>query len=1260
MKIISTPITGAKATGLQLKLLNHHPGNEVWAKVDNNQPYRCVVTEDWELDATQAVNPKDENGNPKVYPEDGNKIWEATGKHYPNGVEHFRRLANQGHQIFVIPNKVRGGIRAVDVQECQHIFAEADDRPIPEQWERLQWFSDVTGLVPCLVIYSGGKSLHFYFTLSRAIAPEDWQRLQRKIILIFRSDPQIQNLNREMRLAGVSRKDKQVSVDFTSDHSYDPIEFEQRLDSLGYFPHGLTYERWLKGRKLLKDKAPDAELLKLLATPEDELFPTPAPRPPSSREFDYTGDTVPLEICLTRDDQELIAHGVSSGSVGRNPMGYKLARNAIGTAAKLNQLGIRHSDNGYQLLEDFCRRCNPPLPDREIQRLWAQAQKSNPKASLTDEQLLKRVAYWQWEQLPPSARRKHSEPDADLYAEYVSELEEEERVARSQHLERQRELEDASLARTFKNYVTSQVDKRLKRLANWLKTRSGCGEEATPIPGTNPFQGRLILPGDIPAPEVYRNEGAPLYLYRPGDMAQIWQAARFKQGEKRYKAVLDASLTGVGKSEIAGRQRNENWFLQIDGGKDNTNQKLLYFSQSGQNTTAPSLENWTPLARMHNGLIERPDKTTGGGNPFIERPRAGETPSIPGNCWATSFQHLLAQKNIGHGGSRADEDGDSNPICNLCSERDNCKDGSPSARPSGFKSQMKGALAQPRLKGTLAGFPSDHQFEIVSFIDEAEATIQATQDITASIADLDKEFFRLWQYDKELHDALSFIQGTLTIYLSEEKPPKYGYDFATIKNWFDEHHLDSLEFEWALLRLEAATNELSRRELGMLRAGQSEDDVNTLVTLNWLISFCQIMSGRQPGSVRIVNHQLIITIRNDRQLDLIRSFDFTVLLDATGDRDEIARTLGYEPWEILWVMQVPPNNPYANLRVNQIVGLGKCGKQRRDRTSSRIEATEQAIEDWALGKTPNPTLDALVGGRNAAFPNGVDPEKIAYIRHLKYYNAGELYFFGGSNGERGSNAAQDCQVLVLEGLPRENIGSALGRYQALYGTDCSSDHPDFKAWYNRQIDKRIFQAIGRSRYTRRANQIIPIFIMGDADLSGVTEHYGIPIRQAEAFHIAAEAGTPTQVNGWKIFQALKELRQEGSKVLQRQVSNITNLAQSTISEFASLLGGWKPLIKISEVLLGGIYNTPDISELPHLTEEERAILEEYIPLFLDRPPEEVLDELGVIIRLYGLESFLRIVAAAPLHIQIRMLVIMLQGLPLASINELIALVGGIP
>ncbi|NES18576.1 MAG: hypothetical protein F6K41_06510 [Symploca sp. SIO3E6] len=410
-------ITGAEATKIQLQKLGYLPGDEVWAKINNTQPYKCKVTPDWGLQATKCLNPF-EDGKPLRYP-DGNKVWRESEKYHPDGVGLFQFLAKKGKQIYVIPNHTNG-TRASDVKKINCIFGESDGQSIRHQWRKLQWLARATGLVPSIVIYSGGKSLHFYYTLTEDIAPSDWQRLQRKLILLFRSDPAIQNLNREMRLAGVSRGSKKVTVEFTSDHTYSASEFEHRLDSLGYFPHGLSNERWLKARKLLKDKASSKKIRKLLAKTDEELFPKPQINP-LSREFHYSGDTIPLEICLTRDDQELISSGVSQGTTGRNPQGFKLAVNLVATARRLDELGIKHTNNGYQLLEEYCHRCNPPLPDREIQTLWRQADRGNPRPSLSDESILKRVSYWQWEQLSykeKQARRKNkAEEDGNQFAQ---------------------------------------------------------------------------------------------------------------------------------------------------------------------------------------------------------------------------------------------------------------------------------------------------------------------------------------------------------------------------------------------------------------------------------------------------------------------------------------------------------------------------------------------------------------------------------------------------------------------------------------------------------------------------------------------------------------------------------------------------------------------------------------------------------------------------------------------------------------------------
>jgi hypothetical protein len=900
VKIISTPITGAKATALQLKLLSYCPGSEVWVKVDNNQPYRCLVTEDWGLDATQAVNPKDTNGNPRVYAEDGNKVWEAIGKHYPNGGEHFQRLANQGHQIFVIPNRVEGGIRAADVQECRHIFAEADDRPISEQWERLQWLSDITGLIPCLVVYSGGKSLHFYFALTREVEPKDWQRLQRKIILIFRSDPQIQNFNREMRLAGVSRKDKEVSVDFTSNHNYDPIEFEQRLDSLGYFPHGLTYERWLKARKLLKDKASDAELLKLLATPEEELFPKPAPRPQSSQEFNYTGDTIPLEICLTRDDQELIAHGVGAGSVGRNPMGYKLACNAIGTAAALNALGIRHSDNGYQLLEEFCRRCNPPLPDRVIQRLWRQAQKSNPKASLTDEQLLKRVSYWQWTQLPPAEKGERYTPSR-------------------QNIDRTLTRDDWELKHGF--------GKRLKeRIKRSLEGFRGFG---TP-----------------PAPKPVVKEAPDKLFDDANQRLSTWQDA-VNQG---YRYILDASAPGLGKSHAAGIALPEAFNAE----------KLWYLSADHRNPTTGVIEaNYIDLPVRNGGLKFDDNRKTPNGNAFRVWPKPGEEANTKGNCPKTDLFQKFRAKNLKVEAAETSPICQTCKLAYLCKKGTGQKYG---ASFRGDRKDAL-AHPRIRAHADSMPNPGEFDYSASGIIwDEVGTQIKAMESIAATLADFDQVWAELEVKAPHLHEQLKSLRLTLRPLLAGEvEQPFHGWDDAAIRALLPEKpsNLDLIIFEVEealepdLSFLEQSSDSVNG-DAGVSKAAQllinrqlrrqaheQFSEAFQRIALNWLIPFLKVWAGER-GALRCEWQQLTIFAKSDRHTAVAQSAKFNVFLDATISRERLALLLGVDPSEIYVVGQKTPN--HNNLRVIHITGMGKLGKDRRESLTERVDLLKAELK----------------------------------------------------------------------------------------------------------------------------------------------------------------------------------------------------------------------------------------------------------------------------------------------------------------------------
>ncbi|HEY9830867.1 MAG TPA: hypothetical protein V6D26_09820 [Stenomitos sp.] len=699
---------------------------------------------------------------------------------------------------------------------------------------------------------------------------------------------------------------------------------------------------------------------------------------------------------------------------------------------------------------------------------------------------------------------------------------------------------------------------------------------------------KLVTFSDIQPPDIYKTEGSPVLTYRPGDMADIWQSA-YKKG---FKGVYDISLMGIGKSETTGRQRPYHWFEN-----SGERQKLFYASQSGRNTTAPSLEDWTPLATRHNGLIERPEKRTGGNNPFIERAKPDETPTVPSNCDKTHYHHLFAEKNIGFkksgsvGGSI-----DVHPICNLCGGKQDCKIGSPMAGV-GFKSEMKEALKAPRIKGTLSAFPSQHSFDVIGFVDEASKTIQATQDITVKLTDIGKSFYNLYQNNRELHDDLEFIKGILEIYLSEEKPPRYGYDLQTIKRWFGER-ITSEEFKNAIGKLLHFTSTQISTEIEKLGKLVDFGDLelsSDVISLNWLMPFCSILFGERAGSIRIQGDSLIITVQNDDDLDVIRNWKFGVFLDATGNRDELAHLLGCDKSEILLVMQTPPEGMFGNIKVLQVRGLGNCGKDRRKGLEKRIEKVEEAIIQWASGTQKNKKLNGLIGKPEEIFKDGFDPQKVSFIRHKKYKKPGDLHYFGGANGHRGSNAAKDCQILIMEGTPNENMGAALAQYHATFDGNATFDDDNFQNWYTKRIIGECCQTVGRSRSSRRMHQTIPVLILSDANLSGLTSQYGITIKQIDAFDVTPEAGTRTQVSFWKILNAFNICRESGAKLTQEAISTLAGCSQQLVSQIAAKLGGWKRLKFLLLTLLNNPYNSSGkIPDLDDLTEEQKEIIEKYL------------------------------------------------------------------
>ncbi|MFN6538675.1 MAG: DUF3987 domain-containing protein [Nostoc sp. EkiNYC01] len=260
---------------------------------------------------------------------------------------------SDGRGVYFVVNG--GGQKDDLVRDCRAIFYEHDN--LDKELQRELWRS-LCLPEPSLQIDTGGKSIHSYWILTSPISPEQWRKLQTDLLEYSDGDRCLKNPSRVMRLAGcwhfaannIPNGPSQIILNTSKQYSYDELR--------AIIPQSKT------------------------------VVPSIPLNVPS-------GD-VPLECCLTKADRALVDSGAVQGE--RNSKGAALARNLIGTAARLNHLGHRFNGEPRALFDSYCKSCSPPLDTREADAIWKSATKDNPTATLTDEALENCIKSWQRQQ----------------------------------------------------------------------------------------------------------------------------------------------------------------------------------------------------------------------------------------------------------------------------------------------------------------------------------------------------------------------------------------------------------------------------------------------------------------------------------------------------------------------------------------------------------------------------------------------------------------------------------------------------------------------------------------------------------------------------------------------------------------------------------------------------------------------------------------------------------------------------------------------
>jgi hypothetical protein len=513
------------------------------------------------------------------------------------------------------------------------------------------------------------------------------------------------------------------------------------------------------------------------------------------------------------------------------------------------------------------------------------------------------------------------------------------------------------------------------------------------------------------------------------------------------------------------------------------------------------------------------------------------------------------------------------------------------------------------------------------------------ESVTATLADFERVMGELERIAPELHSLLKPLALALKPLFNQQlKPPsRYGFDDASIRALLPEkpenltqiiqqlevilqpdfdfiHQPDSIDFDKSISR---RMRRLVREHFAKNAYREAATGLES-VLLNWFVPFLRVWNGL-PGALRCEFGRLTIFSRSTRHTDVIKSLKFNIYLDGTISAERLGLLLDIAPEEILTTEQWHPAR--HNLRIVQITGMGKLGKERSNGLKIRV----QALRTELLRRHP----DIAFGDWKAQADEG-DGQWFVNLR--------------------GSNEFQNRSALAVFGIPYQNIGYLQALYQTLTGCygSLNEELPSegLQRFIDAHVEADIEQAMERLRSLIRPEEQLTFYFVGDYDLSFL----GVPVEQVEAFLIAPEAGTAAQITHWKIQEAFGQLTGSGEKITQEKLALEADITQGRLSQIAAEFGGWGVLRKILAALLDGFNSVTN--NFSGLSEEERWLAETYLPLVVNEAHSEALSDIGITVKAYGVKGFLRILESSPLPTQVRLLSRIFEAMPEGVRQEL--------
>lgn len=791
--------------------------------------------------------------------------------------------------------------------------------------------------------------------------------------------------------------------------------------------------------------------------------------------------------------------------------------------------------------------------------------------------------------------------------------------------------------------LIEQTSTRLSKLRNFVSRVI-----ANPVKHITPKVKRYVkkpsfityVPGKLPTESEWEKLGKPkIQFANASQRKQLLQEAV----SKGWKHILDNSHPGLGKSYNAGE------LTPIDLGVD----KLIYQDINHRNPSTATVEdNFADIPTRNNGYKIDYTRATPSGQPYLIRTKPGESPDTQSNCHRTYLFDAFRNKNYNDAFSF--EESSISPICQGCPLENQCKYSSGDGY--GFRFQKRTTIEDSdRLrshpdtapkeiyKNNNDGDEEEKTYTLGRIWEEAGISIKGVNSVEVTVKDFDHTVSEVALKTPEVFEILKPIFEVLRELLNKEikSKSKYGLSNKELVELLEKRpnsdgkdligELVQLTTGGGLIALQAiwrpnldflaekdgidyTDKELkvnkslrwANRELE--KAGAREAGKEFLeLPLFWLVDFIKALIGH--GSIRYERGKLNIYKRNIRHRELASNAEFNLYLDATLTPEILQNKLGInEP--ILVIQQAPPE--YNNLKIVQVTGLGKLGKQRSDSLEKRVEALKVQL------KNNHPDLKIL------------EWKALASDGEFNHFSDG-----------RGVNRFENTSAIASFGIPYQNIGELAAHYQVQLKTqsidlflkdgdidkinelarrsnsiDFNNPNNDFQQYVEQLTQAEIVQEIGRLRANRRSDEELTFYFCADYDLSFLAEHFpGATPLKVDAFAITPDAGTQNQQTKLAILEAAKELTNRGNKLTQKSIANLAEITQGTVSKIASQFGGWASLKKLFQTLLDSLYSDWNNFDGTDFSSEEKECIPGLIEYFpsLASPQTSVLEAVGALV-----------------------------------------------